>query len=219
MRSSTLTGPLRSIPTWNRTRTCRLSESPRAIRYTIGHQTRADDWIRTSINRFTKPAPFCSATSASTSARSRTPSASFGGWLLSQEHTRVSVPRPCDRGTTAHSLLQFSVPVRFADELRPAFDPHVVVGVHRLPRRPDRLAAQRSCRPARGVRSALRLLQAMHASTQFSQLDTPPCARGTTWSIVSSSLPGWAPQYWQTYWSRLKMLRRLKVTAMVGSRS
>ena len=30
------------------------------------------------------------ATSASsTSARSRTPSASFGGWLLSQEHTRV----------------------------------------------------------------------------------------------------------------------------------
>ena len=27
----------------------------------------------------------------STSARSRTPSASFGGWLLSQEHTRVTV--------------------------------------------------------------------------------------------------------------------------------
>ena len=35
------------------------------------------------------------ATSAffnSTSARSRTPSASFGGWLLSQEHTRVKGP-------------------------------------------------------------------------------------------------------------------------------
>ena len=48
-----------------------------------------------------------------------------------------------------------------------------------------------------GVRSAFRLLQAMHASTQFSQLDTPPCDRGTTWSIVSSSLPGWQPQYWQ----------------------
>jgi hypothetical protein len=31
----------------------------------------------------------CRATSASTSARSRTPSASFGDWLLSQEHTRI----------------------------------------------------------------------------------------------------------------------------------
>ena len=48
-----------------------------------------------------------------------------------------------------------------------------------------------------GVRSAFRLLHSMHASTQFSQLDTPPCARGTTWSMVNSSLPGWAPQYWQ----------------------
>ena len=35
------------------------------------------------------------ATSASsTSARSRTPSASFGGWLLSQEHTRVEKGLP-----------------------------------------------------------------------------------------------------------------------------
>ena len=31
------------------------------IRYTIGIQifTRADDWIRTSINLFTRQAPFC----------------------------------------------------------------------------------------------------------------------------------------------------------------
>ena len=48
-----------------------------------------------------------------------------------------------------------------------------------------------------GVRSAFRLLQATHASTQFSQVEVPPCDRGTTWSIDSSSLPGWQPQYWQ----------------------
>jgi len=56
----------------------------------------------------------------------------------------------------------------------------------------------RSFSPAcSGVRSAFRLLQARHESTQFVQLDTPPCDRGNTWSIVSSSLPGYAPQYWQ----------------------
>jgi hypothetical protein len=52
-------------------------------------------------------------------------------------------------------------------------------------------------RACSGVRLAFRLLQATHASTQFSQLDTPPCERGTTWSTVNSPLPGWAPQYWQ----------------------
>ena len=43
------------------------------------------------FNMIGKTGAFLSrATSAqSTSARSRTPSASFGGWLLSQEHTRV----------------------------------------------------------------------------------------------------------------------------------
>jgi hypothetical protein len=40
-----------------------------------------------------------------------------------------------------------------------------------------------------------------------------------TWSSVSSSLPGWAPQYWQVNRSRLKMFRRLNVTAADGSRS
>ena len=55
-------------------------------------QTRADDWICTSIERFTGPLPFCSATSASTSARSRTPCGRVGACLLSQEHTRVSPP-------------------------------------------------------------------------------------------------------------------------------
>ena len=50
------------------------------------------------IERFTGPLPFCSATSASTSARSRTPCGRVGACLLSQEHTRVSPPAREDRG-------------------------------------------------------------------------------------------------------------------------
>ena len=82
-----------SVPTWSRTRARALGE-PRAIRYTIGTHTRADDWTCTSIKRFTGPLPFCSATSAfqGTSARSRTPCDGFGDRLLSQEHARVSAP-------------------------------------------------------------------------------------------------------------------------------
>ena len=45
-------------------------------------------------------------------------------------------------------------------------------------------------RASAGVRSALRALQSTQANTQFVQLDWPPCARGTTWSIVNSSPPG-----------------------------
>ena len=60
------------------------------IRYTIGTY-RADDWICTSICRFTKPVPSAiePRRRTSTSARSRTPWSSFGGCRLSQEHTRV----------------------------------------------------------------------------------------------------------------------------------
>ena len=48
-----------SVPTWIRTRTKTLGRSC-AVRYTIGTSlpSRADDWIRISINRFTRPAPF-----------------------------------------------------------------------------------------------------------------------------------------------------------------
>ena len=67
------------------------------------------------------------------------------------------------------------------------------------------------------MRSALRLLQPIHANTQFSQVEVPPCDRGFTWSIVNSSPPGWQLQYWQAQWSRLKILRRLKLTAAVGN--
>ena len=59
MRSSTPTGRVLvfSISTWDRTRTWTLGES-RAVRYTI-ETYGADDWIRTSMIRFTRPAPFC----------------------------------------------------------------------------------------------------------------------------------------------------------------
>ena len=73
------------------------------IRYTIGIQThtRADDWIRTSIKPVYKTGAFLSrATSASTSARSRTPWGGVGSRLLSQEHTRV---RPTGRMRIAHN--------------------------------------------------------------------------------------------------------------------
>ena len=56
MRSSTPTGHVFSISTWDRTRTWTLGES-RAVRYTI-EMYGADDWIRTSMIRFTRPAPF-----------------------------------------------------------------------------------------------------------------------------------------------------------------
>lgn len=48
-----------SIPTWIRTRARTFGGSD-AIRYTIGIQVhaRADDWIPTSINLFTRQAPF-----------------------------------------------------------------------------------------------------------------------------------------------------------------
>ena len=58
-----------------------------------GRIIRADDWICTSIVRFTKPPPRCSATSAiSRSARIRTPLGGFGDRFLSQEDTPVSAP-------------------------------------------------------------------------------------------------------------------------------
>jgi hypothetical protein len=63
-------------------------------------------------------------------------------------------------------------------------------------------AFRRGIRDCWGVRSALRLLQETHASTQFSHVGMPPCERGTTWSTVNSSLPGCAPQYWHVYLSR-----------------
>ena len=96
VRSGTLTGHIFSIPTRSRTWTRALGV-PCAIRYTIGtiNHTRADDWICTSMMRFTGPLPRFSATSAiSRSARSRTPLGGIGGRFLSQEDTPVIASDP-----------------------------------------------------------------------------------------------------------------------------
>ena len=80
-------------------------------------------------------------------------SASFGGWPLSQEHTRVFgraklLLSPMQQrlgGSLAlplKSLRQFDVPVCLADELRPAFNPQLVSCGQRIPGRLDRLRAQ-----------------------------------------------------------------------------
>ncbi len=61
------------------------SESPMRSATPSG-QTRADDWFRSNMIRFTGPAPFCiSHVGISTSVKIRTPCGSFGGCLLSQE--------------------------------------------------------------------------------------------------------------------------------------
>src|SRR3954471_6529814 len=41
-----------------------------------------------------------------------------------------------------------------------------------------------------GVRFALRALHETQARTQFSQVVSPPRERGSTWSMVNSSVPG-----------------------------
>ncbi len=129
-------GPLlhRSIPTWSRTRAPTEGWSwtlggSRAVHYTIETHSRADDWNCTSMSRFTKPAPHCSATSAflvpmpptfplpnlkvvgcrcdgetpkGRSARIRTLWGGFGNHLLSQEHTPVSFVRATPGAAPRH---------------------------------------------------------------------------------------------------------------------
>ena len=56
----------------------------------------------------------------------------------------------------------------------------------------------------------------VHASTQFSHELRPPRARGKTWSIESSGVPGRRPQYWQRFSSRRNKLRRLNDAAGLG---
>ena len=81
-----------SIPTWSRTRTWTFGGS-HAIHYTIGTDSQSRRLDSHQHQPVYKTGAFLSrATSASTSARSRTPWGGFGGRLLSQEHTRVSPP-------------------------------------------------------------------------------------------------------------------------------
>src|SRR5688500_9693485 len=74
-------------------------------------------------------------------------------------------------------------------------------------------------RASGGVRSAFRLLHGTQASTQFSQELVPPRDRGRTWSIVSASGPGFAPQYWHDQVSRRNRFRRLNATLPIGTLS
>ena len=125
----------------------------------------------------------------STSARSRTPYSRFGSCLLSQEHTRVGLPTNQPGAVIVNyfpsSTFQYASLTNF-DQLSnhnswSAFSAFYVrqIGLLR-----SRILA------CWGVRLSFRLLQARHASTQFSQRDSPPCERGMTWSSVNSSLPG-----------------------------
>src|SRR5436190_4559595 len=57
-----------------------------------------------------------------------------------------------------------------------------------------------------GRRFPLRMLHGAHEVTTFSQMDSPPRLRGTTWSSVS--LPPLVPQYMQRQPSRAKSARR-----------
>src|SRR5436190_1534222 len=57
-----------------------------------------------------------------------------------------------------------------------------------------------------GRRLPLRMLHGAHEVTTFSQMDSPPRLRGTTWSSVS--LPPLVPQYMQRQPSRAKSARR-----------
>ncbi len=72
------------------------------------------------------------------------------------------------------SLFQLNCPVRVADELGPAVDPHSVRAVQRLPDRPHRFAANVGIgAPDSESRSAFFAVQrSTHASTQFSQVDS-----------------------------------------------
>src|SRR5262249_6654213 len=76
-----------SIPARIRTGT-RVLGKPDAVRYTTRTTARADGWIRTSMLRLTRSAPFCfePRRQKSRSARIRTLSRGVGGRLLSQEH-------------------------------------------------------------------------------------------------------------------------------------
>ena len=150
-----------------------------------------------------KTGAFLSSSHVSRSSRSvgsRTLSGGFGDRLLSQEHTPVvsTGPAPARSSYGWHDNYVSSVTFQYAsltnfDQLaiRSACEAYNGFQV-------GRTGGFRNRKPAcSGVRSAFRLLQARHASTQFSQMDVPPCERGKTWSIVNSSLPGCTLQYWQ----------------------
>ena len=59
----------------------------------------------------------------------------------------------------------------------------------------------------------------MQAQTMFSHVVVPPRSRGMTWSRLSSRRSKCFPQYWHILRSRSKMLCRVNLTSLCGSRS
>ena len=165
-----------------------------------GQQCRADDWIRTSISRFTRPAPFYVEPRRQFLQHEReesNPVDGFGGRLpLPGAHScgdgygRPELPLRAGRAErhrhSSSATFQYASLMNF-DQLAIRT---LVRRIERLPRRADRRPAEPHASLLRRAVS-LALVAAMHASTQFSQVEVPPCDRGMTWSIVSSSLPGW----------------------------
>ena len=148
-------------------------------------------------------------------ARIRTLSASVGSLLLSQEHIPI---RP---------LRLWKIPTigptkRPAQALRRGIAPSLrsaPPGRHRTASTP---AHRTLSEPHRRLFRGAVGLPAVARDTRGDAVRparSPPLRTGTMWSTVIPSHPGWAPQYWQVWWSRLATLRRLKVTACPGIRS
>src|SRR3989304_4415962 len=98
---------------------------------------RADDWIGASMMRFAGPSPFSIEPRRQLKQEYKDSNPVTRLWRplpLPGGHSCVG-PRPCGQGPLGVTTLlsQRHVPVRFADELRPAFDSHLVVRVQRLP--------------------------------------------------------------------------------------
>ena len=91
VRSGTLAGCVNQYPDLDLNQGLNLRRVQCRSATPSGH-VRADDWICTSICRFTKPVPSSvePRRQISTSARSRTSWSSFGGCRLSQEYTCVN---------------------------------------------------------------------------------------------------------------------------------
>ena len=151
-------------------------------------------------------------------ARIRTLSASFGGSLLSQEHAPVEGPRPVDAGAVDDSG-QGAGPAR-----RPGTSTQLSIPDARARRRAASTrggpgAAGGACRPARGCGRPCGRCTARRRPRSWSSSTHPPASAARRGRSVIASQPGWAPQYWQVWWSRLATFRRLKVTAAPGRRS
>ena len=168
----------------------------RAVRHTPRASSEADGRIRTGMSLLTRQGPRRSATSASEQGRKDSnPVREFWRLAALPGAHPCKGPRPVRCRGVVSSIRRGAGPARAAGTA-PSSRPG---------RRGRRRAASTRAGPAAPephaglLRGAVGLagVARTHAATQLVQLDTPPCDRGTTWSIVIASQPGWAPQYWQ----------------------